>query len=247
LGLTACASPTLPPRPTPALVRVAVDDLTQLLLLDLAAAYANVNPTVVVAPDLRSPQALTATLATGQDDLALTIAPDHSLFATPLGYLPFVVVVHPSNGVTSLSVAQAQGLFSGQAADWGQVAGAGAGSAGAVQVVTRGPGTAADAAFAAALGAFSPPAAAQVAPTWAAMRALVSQDPAAVGYLIGPEVDTSVKVVPVLGAGGAPATLRLLVVAQAAGEPSGAARDFLAWAQSADGQTAVARRHVALK
>src|SRR5205823_7553249 len=87
-SLTACTSPTLTPRPTPALVRVAVTDITQPLLLDLAAAYATVNPDVVVAPSLAPQPGLAAQLAAGQADLALTTAPDPKLFATPVGYVP---------------------------------------------------------------------------------------------------------------------------------------------------------------
>ncbi len=237
---SACASPTLTPRPTPALVRVAVTDVTQPLLLDLAAAYATANPDVVVAPSLAPPDALSGQLSGGQADLALTTAPDPRLFATPLGYVPFQVVVHPANPLTRLSLAQAQGLFAGRLADWSQAGG----TAGPVQVVARGAGTGAERAFfATALGPITVTASALVAPTWGAMRQLVGQSPGAIGYLIEPELDATIKPVQLQDAGGAPASLRLLAVAQAASDPSGAARAFLAWAQSPAGQAAVARRN----
>jgi len=86
-----------------------------------------------------------------------------------------------------------------------------------------------------------------VAPTWAAMRQLVGQNPSAIGYLIGPEMDGTVKALPLVDANGAPVPLRLLVVAQAATDPTGPARDFLAWAQSPAGQAAVAPRNGALQ
>jgi len=251
LALTAaCASPTLAPRPTPALVRVAVTDLTQPLLLDLAAAYATINPDVVIAPTLAPPDDLGGMLASSQSDLDLTTAADSRLFATPIGYVPFTVVVHPGNPLAQLSLSQAQGLLSGRLSDWGQVGG----PAGPVQVVTRGAGTSADRALAdTAMGPITPTASARssigwiVAPTWAAMRQLVGQNPNAIGYLIGPETDGTVKALPLVDAGGAPVPLRLLAVAQAAADPTGAARDFLAWAQSPAGQAAVARRNVALQ
>ena len=53
-GGGACATATVPPPPTPALLRVAVTDLTEPLLLDLAAAYAEANPAVALAPTWRA-------------------------------------------------------------------------------------------------------------------------------------------------------------------------------------------------
>ena len=240
VSLAACTSPTLTPRPTPALVRVAVTDLTQPLLLDLAAAYANVNPDVIVAPSPAPEAALSAQLAAGQADLALTTRPDPRLFATPLGYVPFQFVVHPANPLSALTLPQAQSLFAGRFTDWTQAGGA----VGPVQVVDRGPGTSADRALSlTALGPLTVTTSALVAPTWAAMRQLVGQNPAAIGYLIGPEIDATVKPLALLDAAGQPLLLRLLVVAQAPSDPTGAARAFLAWAQSPAGQAAVARRN----
>jgi ABC-type phosphate transport system substrate-binding protein len=243
--LSSCTSPTLTPRPTPALVRVAVTDLTQPLLLDLAAAYATVNPDVVVAPSFTPEAALAAQLAAGQADLALTTAaPDPRQFATPLGYVPFQFVVHPSNPLSALTLPQAQGLLAGRLYDWSQVGGA----PGPVQMVDRGPGTAAERALGAtALGPITVTTSALVAPTWAAMRQLVGQNPAAFGYLIGPEIDPSVKPLVLLDASGQPLPLRLLVVAQAPSNPAGAARAFLAWAQSPAGQAAVGKRNEKLE
>ena len=242
--LSACASPTLTPRPTPALVRVAVTDVTEPLLLDLAAAYARVNPDVVVAPSPAPQSALSAQLAAAQVDLAFTTVPDPKLFATPIGYVPFEFVVHPNNPLHSLSLAQAQGLLAGRLADWGPVGGA----AGPVQVVTRGPGTGADAALAAtAFGPITVTTSALVAPTWAAMRQLVAANPGAVGYVIAPELDATVKPLLLQDAQGAPLPLRLLAVAEAASDPSGAARNFLAWAQGPVGQTAVGMRNEKLE
>ena len=240
----ACASPTLTPRPTPALVRVAVTDVTEPLLLDLAAAYARVNPDVVVAPSLAPEAGLSAQLAAGQADLAFTTAPDPKLFATPIGYVPFGFVVHPTNPLARLTLPQARGLFAGRLADWGQVGG----TAAPVLVVTRGPGTGAEFALeATAVGPLTVTTSALVAPTWAAMRQLVAANPGAIGYLIAPEVDATVKRLPIQDASGAPLSLRLLAVAEAAGDPSGAARNFLAWAQGPAGQAAVALRNQKLE
>ena len=119
----ACATATVPPQPTPALLRVAVTDLTEPLLLDLAAAYAQANPAVALAPSLAREADLAGRLQSGQADLALTTAPDPQLFATPLGYIAIRLAAHPSNPLDRLSLAQAQGLFSGRLTDWAQVGG----------------------------------------------------------------------------------------------------------------------------
>jgi ABC-type phosphate transport system substrate-binding protein len=224
---------------------VAVTDVTEPLLLDLAAGYAIVNPDVVVAPSLAPQASLRDLLSGGQADLALTTSPDPHLFATPIGYVPFQIVVHSANPLKQLNLAQVQGLFSGRLADWGQVGGS---AAVGVQVVSRGPGTDADDALnATALGPLTVTTSALVAPTWGAMRQLVGGNANAIGYLIGPQLDTTVKPLALQDANGALVPLRLLAVAEAPGDPAGATRAFLAWAQSPAGQAAVAKRNIGLQ
>jgi hypothetical protein len=82
-----------------------------------------------------------------------------------------------------------------------------------------------------------------VAPTWEAMREIVAENPNALGYVIAPKLDATLKPLTLTGADGAPVTLRILAAAEAVQSPTGAARDFLAWAQSPAGQAAIARRH----
>jgi phosphate transport system substrate-binding protein len=236
----ACATATVPPPPTPALLRVAVTDLTEPLLLDLAAAYAEANPRVSLAPSLAREADLAARLQSGRSDLALTTSPDPQLFATPLGYVPIRLVAHPSNPLETLSLAQAQGLFSGGITNWAQVGG----REGQVQAVTRPTdGDAAQALAQTPIGPLTVTVNARVAPTWDAMREIVAQNPNALGYLIAPRLDTGLKPLTVTGPDGAPLNLRLLIAAQASQSPTGSARDFLAWVQSPEGQAAVARRH----
>jgi len=230
LLLAACS----PAPATPVVVPVEATDLALPLAADLAAAYREVNPDVLVIPSAASLSSVSGDLAAGAADLALTAQPDPGQFATPLAYVSFNVVVNPANPIASLSAAQVQEVFAGRANDWGQVGGAG----GAIQIVSREKGSDAETAFgASALAGASPALTALAAPSWEAMRAYVSQKPNAVGYLPAPEMDTSVKAVSV------DAPLRVLIVALAAKEPTGPARDFLLWAQSAEGQAVVARRY----
>jgi phosphate transport system substrate-binding protein len=238
----ACATATVPPQPTPALLRVAVTDLTEPLILDLAAAYSQANPAVALAPTVAREAGLAGRLQSGQADLALTTAPNPQFFATPLGYIAIRLVAHPSNPLDKLTLPQAQGMFSGQLKDWAQAGG----RQGQVQAVTcPTDGDAARALAQTPMGPLTVTVNALVAPTWDAMREIVAENPNAAGYIIAPKLDPSLKPLTITGPDGAPLSLRLLIAAEAASQPNGAARDFLAWAQTAAGQAAVARRHEA--
>ncbi len=218
---------------------VLATDLTEPLVLDLAAGYAHDGAgraPVVVAPVRAVAGSHTAALAAGRAELGLSLSPDPALYATPLGYVRLRVVVQPANTRVELTAAEVQALFTGARTDWADLGGAG----GQVQVVVREPGDEAAHLFSQqALHGAAPTVNALVAPTWAAMRELVAADPNAIGYLPAHEVDASVKAV------ATPLELRALLVATAAAEPTGAARDFLAWAQSEAGQGVVSQRYEA--
>lgn len=219
-------------------------DLTAPLFFDLAAAYAEVRPNVSLAATVVSPATMFSDLGARRADLGLVVAADPDLFATPLGYVSFAVVVHPTNPIADLSAPQLREIYAGRVTDWGQVGGVpaaqlpGSSTGGAIQPVSRDENS--DAAQAFETGILlgeSPSANTLVAPTWDAMRQAVSENPGAIGYLPTPELEASVKVVSVAAA------LRALVVAVAALEPEGQSRDFVAWAQSAAGQEVVAHRY----
>lgn len=225
LWLSACASTPTPPLP----LRLEATDLAAPLLTDLTQAYAGTNVIISAMPAAT----LDGDLAAGRADLGLAVTYPSGQFATPLGYVSFVVVVNPANPVSRLTVAQLRDTFAGRATDWGQVGG----SPGPIQVVSREDGSDAAAAFSkVALLGEAPTLNALVAPDWDAMRQAISQTPGAVGYLPAPELQAPVKAV------GLEVDLRALVVAVAPKTPTGAARDFLAWAQSEPGQAVVARR-----
>ena len=233
LALTGCAPAQTPtPPPTPALTRVAASDLSGPLLFALNREYAAVNPGVVVAPAVLPASLLAEALAEGEADLALMIDTDPALPAWPLGYVTLAVVAHPDNPLEALDALQTAGLFGGEISDWAQAGGA----SGPVQVVVRATGSDGGLAFQRlALGGTEPTVNALAAPNWEAMRTLVGEEPGALGYLPRHEVDATVKELET------PLDLRLLIVAAALAEPTGPARDFLAWAQSSAGQQVVAR------
>jgi len=235
LWLAACTTPT----PTPASpIRLAATDLAEPLLADLVTAYQAAHPEAAFITDFVPLSTLNAELSAGRWDAGLTSVSATAPFATPIGYAPFTVVVHPSNSITSLSAAQLRTLLAGRIADWVQVGG----TSGPIQVVVREDGSDGARAFASALGGDMAIASnALIAPTWEAMRTLISQNPNALGYLPRAELNVQVKAITL------DAPLRALVVAVAPAEPQGATRDFLAWAQSEAGQTVVKQKYEGVK
>jgi DNA-binding transcriptional LysR family regulator len=233
MSLTACAA-TPTPAPAPSILYVAATDLTAPMLADLSAAYAEVQPGLTLST---TTTAALPSLSGGR--IGLTANPNAEAFATPLGYVTLVVVVHPSNPLAALSLEQVQTIFTGQVTDWSQV---GIGAGGAIQVFTRTPESDGGAAFGteALRGAAVTPNAI-VAPTWAAMREAVNTDPLGMGYLPAPELDPTVKALQL------DREPRALIVALASAEPTGPGRDFLAWAQGEEGQRVVARRYERVK
>lgn len=226
---TACAvapTGTPTPPPTPAVVRVAASDLAASLVADLAAAYRSERPDVVVV--LEPLGADTSEIEIGAD---LGRVP--SGFRTPLGATALAAVVAADFSAPPLSDRQLAALLSGTVEDWSQLGG----PPGAVTVFARDRDTEAAAVVAARLGlaALSPQA--RLVPSWVDLRVAVAQTPGAIGILPLPETDTSVTVVATVDLGS------VAIEARALNEPTGAARDFLAWAQSPAGQAIVAQRH----
>jgi ABC-type phosphate transport system substrate-binding protein len=222
LSLTACAAPT-PAPPTPAPILIQVSDVTAPLLDDLAEAYT--TATVQASPNA---------------SLGLTVgAVPPGYFATPVGLIDFVVVVHPANPLTSLTLTQTRAILLGDLTDWAQVS---PGLSGVIQVVSReDEAEAAQALRGRLLENALPTRAALLAPSWAAMREIIGGDTNTLGYLPRAEVDASVKALDV------EADLQLPLVAMSATEPSGPARDFLAWLQSPTGQAVVAQKYTPLR
>ncbi len=237
LGMLASAcSPK--PAPSPVALHVVATDLAGPLLADLARAYAAARPQVPLLAATTPLSTIAGDLAAGRTDLALTTTYSSNQFATPLGYVVLFIVVNPANPLSQLSTAQVRDIFAGRATDWSQVGGPG----GVIQVVCREDHSDGAEAFGRlALEGAPPTLNALAAPGWAAMRAAVGENPNAIGYLPGPELEAGVRAVTL------EQPLRALIVAAAPQAPGGALRDFLAWAQSAAGQAVVALRFEAVK
>jgi ABC-type phosphate transport system substrate-binding protein len=236
--LVSACSATPAHTPAPVSLHVAATDLAGPLLADLAQAYAAAQPQMLLLAATTPLSTIAGDLTAGRADLALTATYSPDQFATPLAYVVWVVVVNPANPLSQLSAVQVRDIFAGRTTDWAQVGGA----PGAIQVVCREDHSDGAEVFSGlALEGAPPTLNALVAPNWAAMRAAVSQNPNAIGYLPGPELEAGVRPVNL------ERPLRALIAVVAPQSPAGAARDFLAWAQSAAGQAIVAQRYEAVK
>jgi phosphate transport system substrate-binding protein len=150
------------------------------------------------------------------------------------------VVVHPSNPVADLTLAQLRGIYTGAVTDWSQVGGA----KGRIHVITREEGSGTRSAFVDLVmekQEIDPRSIVQ--DSNGAVRQLVADDPGAIGYLSMGLVDARVKAVSL---GGVAATREDVVngtyglsrpfLFVSDGEPAGEAKAFIDFVLSAEGQ-----------
>lgn len=172
------------------------------------------------------------------------------------------VVVHPSNPVSSLSLEQIRGIYSGDVRDWREVGG----REGPIVLVAREAGSGTRAVFEeAVMGAHSgarrgaqsgspsagpaggkAPPPALVQNTTGAIRSTVAGDPRAIGYVSLPGIDRTVRAIRISGVeptlravqgGRYPIAREFLLVTR--GQPAGLARAFIDFALGPEGQAVV--------
>ena len=249
LTLSACAE-TPRVTPTPATIRIATSSTLSLLLDDLGDLYrADHHPGVTIQSEsLDSAAALD--LLNGAVDLAFIswLPPDLGarLWNSPLAYDAVAVIVHPTNPLTGLSLAQLRDVFQGRVVDWSVLGWASEN----LIVVSREDGSGTRAAFEEAAMEGRPVTLnAIVQPGSEAMIDYVARTPGAIGYVSRGRATSAVKPIAIEGVDPSPLNVvngtypigRVLYVA-ARSEPAGAVRDFVAWLLSADGQQAIAER-----
>ncbi len=223
------ATPT--PEPMPSVVRVLASDLAYDLAVDLATAFNPTRRDVVVVVEPAPVAEAREAARSGGADLALMASVGSEGFQTPVGSVAVVPVGHPDNPVRALTRDQLRLILIGDIREWGLVAG----TPGSIQVVAPEPGSDLASQLDQALGANGQLTSdALLAPTWDATSQLVPQYSGAIGYLPVHRLDSGVVALA--------DPLSVLVVALAASEPRGAARDFLNWVQSDAGQQVVDRR-----
>lgn len=234
LLLAACAAPT----PTPALLRrVVTQPYFEPALVEMAVAYREaLGSPLPFDLETRTRGQGIELVSDGQAELVVTSGePPDGWFATPLGRIALVVIVHPDNPVRDLEPKELAGLFSGRAS-WAESGGRDI----AVQPVLPLPGEPAGESFRKAiLGDLGPWPGTLYAPTPEAMLQLVAEDPGAIGVFPSVSVPSEVRAVRLGGVLPGEATvaanrypLTIEVFGTAPLEPDAPVRDFLSWIQA---------------
>jgi phosphate transport system substrate-binding protein len=238
LVLASCDLAQEPTAP-PVVARIAASPFLE----PIAAAWVSTYTAAVGVPafdlDPMPEEAGRAAAERGEVALMLTVEePPPGWFAAPLGLDAIALVVHPSNSLRSFSLTELAGVFSGRISDWQTLGG----PALAIQPVVPLPGDGLRKAFELEVMRGSPVSPnAWIAPTPAAVLALVAEEPGAIGYLALSQVRGDVRLTRVEGVLPGEATLAdgryllaLILLGIAPAEPTGPVRDWLAWLQATD-------------
>ena len=152
------------------------------------------------------------------------------------------IVVHPTNGVTALTVAQVRAIFAGQTRSWRAVGGADR----AIHVVCRQEGSGTRTAFDELVGVVEASGDAVVQDSTAAVRETVANDPDAIAYMSCAAENPRVKAVDIDGvactagevaAGRYPLSRPIRFLTR--GPPSGPVAEFIQFALSPEGQAII--------
>lgn len=256
LLLTGCASGAAR-TPAPASLRITGSTSLQPVLEDLAAAYQDAAPNVLI--DIRGGGTAIGAqqLRTGQTDLAAVSwqtegeeLPDN-LRAIPIARDGIAIIVHPSNRLTDLTALQLRALYRGEILDWDAVGG----SNGVPEVVSREEGSGTRAGFEAlAMGGERVTLNALVMPTSQAVVDYVASHSNAIGYVSSGALTDQVSAAPIeqvaptetMVRAGAYRLSRTLYL-YAPVPTSATAQAFLDFVLSPAGQTIVAKRLVAVR
>lgn len=233
--ISACAGPSTPTLPaTPD--RVGVSAALEPFALARLTAYKGSVGVPSFDLEVWSAEAATRAVEDGRLQLLVAAAPPPSgWFATPLGYEQITIIANPAMRVRDLTLSELSEVFSGIVRTWDEIGG----PQEPIQLVIPPEGDDLRHQFDDLLmgnGRF--PRTALLAPTPAAMAALVGQTPGAIGLLPFSASTEGTRVIAIDGetpgsedspAGGYP--LRFEVIATAPEEPHGGVRDWLAWLQ----------------
>jgi len=255
----ACASCQAAPSAdaAPATIRISGSTSMAPVLRELAEAYLRTRPYVRVEVLGNGSQAGLRELQARAVDIAAVSwkADDEEtpkgVRAVPIARDGIAVVVHPSNRVTGLTLAQARSLYRGEIQDWKALGG----PALETSVISREEGSGTRDAFeSAVMGGERVTFNALVMPNTQAVVEHVARHPEAVGYVSMSALTDTVRAVPIEGLLPAPAAVRdsayHLTRHLYLFMPTGSAPEvsrFLDFIHSAEGQAIIGRRHVSLR
>ena len=244
LLLTACEPappPTLPPltpSPPPVTLHVGLDEGAAALVPLLSPSPVSVE--WVIANNTT----LLDDLNAGQVDAILThvIPPGEDRWFNPVALDGLVIVVHPDNPITQLTLAEIQAIFSGKIGNWVAVGGPDS----PIVLVSRERGSGARTIFnERVMGAHRLAITALVAPDQVRVMADVAENAAAIGYGLMSGLTDGVRPLTIDGyapnptntaSQNYPLTVPLYFLAPTPTEPQGELRAFLAWLQSPETQ-----------
>ena len=253
--LVSCSSPVMPastPTRDSISLRLYATSATIPLLQDLTTRYAQTHPEISFTPVTGTQTNLLEQINTRKEGYLLTNhLPSGSvgqpLLAWPIGQDGIAVITNPANPVRGLPTDQLRRIFLGHIANWQEVGGPDL----PITVFSREDGSGTRAEFEEQLiGERLTTRAAIIVPGSAAMIASTAQTAGSIGYVSMSYLDGSV--IPLAVDGVLPTTaavsrneypLRATLFVVGTTEPDGAYRDFIGWAQSAEGQSVVSQHY----
>lgn len=248
------ASPPPAPSPTPqeATLRAGASSAA-VPLLDLAvSAYMTQAPHVTLRRESGDSAWLLEAVASGRDHFALvTLPPPEGIWAMPVAITGVAIIVHPSNPLRALTLAQLRSLFKGEITSWAQLNA----FAQNVTVLSREDGAGIRRAFESqVMGEHRVTLTAAIMPSDVAMMEAVAATPGAIGYVSSASVEPVVTVVAIEGVlpsprslanGSYPITTPITFVSR--DEPEGEARAFLQFLLSREGQALIGQKYGRVK
>lgn len=254
--LASCSSQAIPaatPTANIATLRVYTTHTTASLMNELVGAYGQMNPTAAL--DVRSaafPRLIEVATQPNAPAYVLSnhLPQDLPLWAAPIGQDGLAVVLHPQQPVDNLTANDLSRIYQGSIVNWREVGGRDE----RITVITRERGSSTFAEFERlVMGSRTTTPNAIIAPSSAAMLNAIQATPGAVGYLSVGNLPRDLR--PIRVDGIAPTRenianntypLRSTLFVIGPTEPQGVYRDLIAWMQSQDGQTIIARRYAPL-
>jgi phosphate transport system substrate-binding protein len=256
LVVTGCSSLVLV-TPEPVTLRIAGSTSLAPDLRDLADAFQQLHPNVVVDVQASDSAAGLRDLANGEADLAAVswpppaASPPAGQVGQPVARDAVALIVHPSNTITGLSLVQVKALYQGEVLNWRGLDGPDVD----MLVVSREDGSGTRATFESLLmGDERVTLNALVMPSSDAMIDYVAKHPGAIGYVSAGLADHRVRVLPIEEIVPASANIqagayhltRVLYLYHGSQTPA-EAQSFLDFALSPAGQAIIGRRHVAIR
>lgn len=251
ITLVSCSTQVIPastPTSNTTALHVYATTATLPLLTDLTSQYVKSNVTLAFETQSGNYEAVLRSLIAGEMPFFLSnhISSD-SLWAAPLGQDGIAIIVHPSNSLTGLTTEQLRRIYQGHTANWSDLGGE---NLDLVMISREGGSGTRNEFERLVMGERRTTQSAQIAPSSAAMVASVARQPGSIGYVSMSYLDGTVRALSIDSISPTldnvydnvyPLRSTLYVIGLA--EPTDHYFNFIAWAQSPEGQEIVAQHY----